>query len=77
MTSATATTTALEPVHRERLTRLAGEVSFDAGARLFGGSARRPKFHAGSVRGMCVEDPAFGRAIAVRVGHALAQRLHA
>ncbi|MFB6959832.1 Crp/Fnr family transcriptional regulator [Streptomyces sp. NPDC056309] len=35
MTSATTMITALEPVHRERLMRLAREVSFDAGTRLF------------------------------------------
>jgi CRP-like cAMP-binding protein len=134
MTSATTMTTALEPVHRDRLMRLAAEVSFDAGARLFeegrradrfwivrtgtvaldlrvpgrrpavietlghgelvgwswhfppylwhlGAEAMSPvrayEFDAGSVRGMCVEDPAFGRAIAVWVGCVVAQRLHA
>ncbi|MFB7324750.1 Crp/Fnr family transcriptional regulator [Streptomyces sp. NPDC056190] len=35
MTSPTTMITALEPVHRERLMRLAREVSFDAGTRLF------------------------------------------
>ncbi|MFF8594569.1 cyclic nucleotide-binding domain-containing protein [Streptomyces sp. NPDC015220] len=35
MTSATTMTTALGPAHRERLMRLAREVTFDAGARLF------------------------------------------
>ncbi|MEU2716645.1 cyclic nucleotide-binding domain-containing protein [Streptomyces sp. NPDC007205] len=35
MTSATTMSTALEPVHRERLMGLAREVSFDAGTRLF------------------------------------------
>ncbi|MEV5875362.1 cyclic nucleotide-binding domain-containing protein [Streptomyces sp. NPDC052101] len=35
MTSATTMSMALEPAHRERLMRLAREVSFEAGARLF------------------------------------------
>ncbi|MFE2064365.1 Crp/Fnr family transcriptional regulator [Streptomyces sp. NPDC059467] len=35
MASPTTMTTALEPVHRERLMRLAREVSFAAGTRLF------------------------------------------
>ncbi|MER5714046.1 cyclic nucleotide-binding domain-containing protein [Streptomyces sp. NPDC002132] len=35
MTSTTAWSTALEPVHRERLMRLARDVSFEAGTRLF------------------------------------------
>ncbi|MEU2336997.1 cyclic nucleotide-binding domain-containing protein [Streptomyces sp. NPDC013172] len=35
MVSATTMTAALEPVHRERLMRLAREVSFAAGTRLF------------------------------------------
>ncbi|MEU2060350.1 cyclic nucleotide-binding domain-containing protein [Streptomyces sp. NPDC013455] len=134
MTSATTMTTALEPVHRERLMRLAHEVSFEAGARLFeeGRRAdrfwilrtgtvaldlhvpgRRPavietlgrgeligwswhfppylwqlgaettspvrawEFDAETVRALCAEDPAFGRAIAVWVGRVVAQRLHA
>ncbi|MER6030060.1 cyclic nucleotide-binding domain-containing protein [Streptomyces sp. NPDC001851] len=35
MTSATTRSTGLEPVHHERLMRLAREVSFEAGTRLF------------------------------------------
>ncbi|QTD96420.1 Crp/Fnr family transcriptional regulator [Streptomyces cyanogenus] len=35
MTSATTMSTALEPVHRERLMSLARDVSFEAGTRLF------------------------------------------
>ncbi|MFD9093260.1 cyclic nucleotide-binding domain-containing protein [Streptomyces collinus] len=43
MISATTMSTAMEPVHRDRLMRLARQVSFDAGARLFeeGGHADR------------------------------------
>ncbi|MGW0414326.1 Crp/Fnr family transcriptional regulator [Streptomyces collinus] len=44
MTSATTVTTALEPVHRERLMRLAREISFDAGARLFEEGHRADRF---------------------------------
>ncbi|GGU99997.1 hypothetical protein GCM10010260_40530 [Streptomyces filipinensis] len=44
MTSATTITTALEPVHRERLMRLAREISFDAGARLFEEGHRADRF---------------------------------
>ncbi|MGW3206064.1 cyclic nucleotide-binding domain-containing protein [Streptomyces sp. NPDC001135] len=44
MTSTTTMTTALEPVHRERLMRLAREVSFEAGARLFEEGRRADRF---------------------------------
>ncbi|WP_031174127.1 Crp/Fnr family transcriptional regulator [Streptomyces durhamensis] len=44
MTSATTMTTALEPVHRERLMRLAREVAFDAGTRLFEEGHRADRF---------------------------------
>ncbi|WP_369386787.1 Crp/Fnr family transcriptional regulator [Streptomyces sp. CG1] len=44
MTSATTMNTALEPVHRERLMRLAREVSFEAGARLFEEGGRADRF---------------------------------
>ncbi|WP_330342449.1 Crp/Fnr family transcriptional regulator [Streptomyces sp. NBC_00557] len=44
MTSATTMTTALEPVHRERLMSLAHEVSFPAGARLFEEGHRADRF---------------------------------
>ncbi|MEU0007239.1 cyclic nucleotide-binding domain-containing protein [Streptomyces sp. NPDC006314] len=44
MTSATTMTTALEAVHRERLMRLAREVSFEAGARLFEEGRRADRF---------------------------------
>ncbi|MFJ1730564.1 cyclic nucleotide-binding domain-containing protein [Streptomyces sp. NPDC088254] len=134
MTSTTTSSTALEPVHRERLMRLAHDVSFEAGLRLFeegrpadrfwivrtgtvaldlhvpgrrpavveslgrgelvgwswhfppylwhlGAEAMTPvrawEFDAEEVRVMCAADPAFGRAIAVWVGCAVAQRLQA
>ncbi|GAA2198257.1 cyclic nucleotide-binding domain-containing protein [Streptomyces bangladeshensis] len=134
MTSATTMTTALPAEQRAALMRLAREVAFAAGTRLFeeGGRAdrfwivrtgtvaldlrvpgRRPavietlghseligwswhfppyrwqlgaaatspvrayEFDAGSVRALCAEDPAFGRAIACWVGRVVAQRLHA
>ncbi|WEO92815.1 cyclic nucleotide-binding domain-containing protein [Streptomyces sp. FXJ1.172] len=44
MTSATTMTTALEPVHRERLMGLAREVSFPAGTRLFEEGHRADRF---------------------------------
>ncbi|KAB1990470.1 cyclic nucleotide-binding domain-containing protein [Streptomyces triticiradicis] len=44
MTSATTMNAALEPVYRERLMRLAREVSFDAGARLFEEGGRADRF---------------------------------
>lgn len=44
MTSATTMTTALEPVHRERLMGLAHEVSFPAGTRLFEEGHRADRF---------------------------------
>ncbi|MER5545953.1 Crp/Fnr family transcriptional regulator [Streptomyces sp. NPDC001118] len=44
MTSATTMNTALEAVHRERLMRLAREVSFEAGARLFEEGRRADRF---------------------------------
>ncbi|WP_406375536.1 cyclic nucleotide-binding domain-containing protein [Streptomyces sp. NBC_00647] len=44
MTSATTMNTALEPVHRERLIRLAREVSFEAGTRLFEEGTRAARF---------------------------------
>ncbi|MGW0996881.1 Crp/Fnr family transcriptional regulator [Streptomyces sp. NPDC002523] len=44
MTSATTMTTALEPEHRERLMRLAREVSFEAGTRLFEEGRRADRF---------------------------------
>ncbi|MBX7553292.1 cyclic nucleotide-binding domain-containing protein [Streptomyces sp. NPDC004232] len=134
MTSATTMTAALSVEHRDRLMRLAREVSFDAGTRLFeeglradrfwiirtgtvaldlhvpgrrsavveslghgelvgwswhfppyswhlGAEAMSPvrawEFNAETVRTICAEDPGFGRAIAVWVGQAVAQRLHA
>ncbi|MFF4713164.1 cyclic nucleotide-binding domain-containing protein [Streptomyces eurythermus] len=134
MTSATIMRTALESVYRERLMRLAHDVSFAPGTRLFqegqradrfwivrngivaldlhvpgrrpavieslghgelvgwswhfppylwhmGAAATTPvrawEFDAESVRVVCAEDPAFGRAVAVWVGGVAAQRLHA
>ncbi|AKJ15353.1 regulator [Streptomyces incarnatus] len=44
MTSTTTMTAALEPVHRERLMRLAHEVSFEAGSRLFEEGRRADRF---------------------------------
>ncbi|GHI03893.1 regulator [Streptomyces cellostaticus] len=44
MTSATTMTTALEPAYRERLMRLAREVSFEAGTRLFEEGRRADRF---------------------------------
>ncbi|WBO68636.1 cyclic nucleotide-binding domain-containing protein [Streptomyces camelliae] len=44
MTSATTMTSALEPAHRERLMRLAREVSFEAGIRLFEEGRRADRF---------------------------------
>ncbi|MGW0765798.1 cyclic nucleotide-binding domain-containing protein [Streptomyces sp. NPDC002676] len=44
MTSTTTMSAALEPVHRERLTRMAREVSFEAGARLFEEGRRADRF---------------------------------
>ncbi|MGQ5637877.1 MULTISPECIES: cyclic nucleotide-binding domain-containing protein [unclassified Streptomyces] len=44
MTSATTMTTALETMHRERLMRLARDVSFEAGARLFEEGHRADRF---------------------------------
>ncbi|GHE14961.1 Crp/Fnr family transcriptional regulator [Streptomyces alanosinicus] len=44
MTSATTMSMALEPVHRERLMRLAREVSFEAGTRLFEEGRRADRF---------------------------------
>ncbi|MEV7391866.1 cyclic nucleotide-binding domain-containing protein [Streptomyces sp. NPDC091215] len=44
MASATTMTAALEPVHRERLMRLAREVSFAAGTRLFEEGRRADRF---------------------------------
>ncbi|MFF8864748.1 Crp/Fnr family transcriptional regulator [Streptomyces sp. NPDC015139] len=44
MTSATTMAMALEAVHRERLMRLAREVSFEAGARLFEEGCRADRF---------------------------------
>ncbi|MDQ0402323.1 cyclic nucleotide-binding domain-containing protein [Streptomyces sp. NPDC000349] len=35
------------------------------------------EFDAEAVRGLCAQDPAFGRAVAVWVGNVVAQRLHA
>ncbi|MFE3169118.1 Crp/Fnr family transcriptional regulator [Streptomyces sp. NPDC059224] len=44
MAAATTTTRALEPEHRERLMRLAREVSFAAGTRLFEEGLRADRF---------------------------------
>ncbi|WP_046729463.1 Crp/Fnr family transcriptional regulator [Streptomyces humi] len=44
MTSAATMTAALEPAHRERLMRLAREVSFAAGTRLFEEGLRAERF---------------------------------
>ncbi|MFJ1530951.1 cyclic nucleotide-binding domain-containing protein [Streptomyces mirabilis] len=44
MTSATTMTTALRTEHRDRLMRLAREVSFDAGSRLFEEGRRADRF---------------------------------
>ncbi|MEV6053624.1 cyclic nucleotide-binding domain-containing protein [Streptomyces sp. NPDC052107] len=44
MTSTTTMSAALEPVYRERLMRLAHEVSFEAGSRLFEEGRRADRF---------------------------------
>ncbi|AGS67980.1 regulatory protein [Streptomyces collinus Tu 365] len=70
--------------------RLAREISFDAGARLFEEGHRADRFwivRTGTVAldqhvpgrrpAVCAADAGFGRATAVWVGRVVAQRLHA
>jgi CRP-like cAMP-binding protein len=86
MTSTTNLSTGLTAGRRERLMRVAREVSFDTGTRIFEEGRRADRFwivrtgnefDAEAVRAMCAGDPEFGRAIADWVGRVVAHRLHA
>ncbi|MFE0515660.1 Crp/Fnr family transcriptional regulator [Streptomyces sp. NPDC058964] len=71
MTSATTMTTALPAEHRERLMRLAREVSFEAGTRLFEEGRRADRFwivRTGTVA-LDLQVPGSRRAVIESLGH--------